>query len=186
MNRAPTPVMTLDEYFELPETNSRIDELLDGAYFVTPTPSFLHQRAVLELGFSLSDHLAEHPGLVVFPIPGNIVLGPRTVVTPDIFVIPRPPSVNVSWREVERPLLVAEVPETSTAARDRGIKRQLYQQAGVPEYWIVDLDARLMERWLPADDRPEILTERLIWQPPGSSEPFEVDLSRFFAKVLES
>jgi hypothetical protein len=81
--------MTLDEYFELPETNSRIDELLDGAYIVTPTP-------------------------------GNIVLGTRTVVMPDIFVIPRPPSIHASWREVERPLLVAEVPEASTAARDRG------------------------------------------------------------------
>jgi hypothetical protein len=34
MNRASTPVMTVDEYFELPETNSLIDELLDGAYEV--------------------------------------------------------------------------------------------------------------------------------------------------------
>jgi hypothetical protein len=45
----------------------------------------------------------------------------------------------------------------------------------------VDLDARLVERWRPEDERPEILAERLAWEPAGASEPLVVDLAPFFA-----
>jgi Uma2 family endonuclease len=184
MATSPTPVMTVDEYFELPESNSRIDELLDGAYVITPTPAPRHALGVQELGFLLRERLTD-PAFEVFPIPGNLVLGPRTVATPDLFVIPRPRSSGVSWREVGRPVLVAEFPDPNTAARDRGVKRLLYQQAGVPEYWIVDLDSRLVERWRPEDERPEVLRESLSWQPPGSSSSIVLDLSEFFAEVVD-
>ena len=60
----------------------------------------------------------------------------------------------------------------------------LFQRAGVPEYWIVDLDARLVERWRPGDERPEVLTERLRWQPDAATPPLEIDLSAFFAQVV--
>jgi len=33
---------------------------------------------------------------------------------------------------------------------DRVAKRDLYLESGVDEYWIVDLDAKLVERWTPA------------------------------------
>jgi len=60
----------------------------------------------------------------------------------------------------------------------------LFQRAGVPEYWIVDLDARSVERWRPGDERPEVLTERLRWQPDTATPPLEIDLSAFFAQVV--
>jgi Uma2 family endonuclease len=60
-------------------------------------------------------------------------------------------------------LLAVEVLSPSTARYDRLTKRRFYQQQGV-EYWIVDLDARIVERWLPGSDRPEILAEHLAWQ----------------------
>ena len=84
-----------------------------------------------------------------------------------------------------RPTLAVEILSPGTAGRDRGIKRRLYQQAEVPEYWIVDLDARLVERWRPGDERPEILSETLTWQPSESASPFELDLAGFFAEVLD-
>ncbi|MGH7526970.1 MAG: Uma2 family endonuclease, partial [Gemmatimonadales bacterium] len=73
----------------------------------------------------------------------------------------------------------------STASRDRGIKRQLYQRAGVPEYWIVDLDSRLIERWRPRDERPEILRETLVWQAPGAGSAVEIRLAEFFGDLLD-
>jgi hypothetical protein len=40
-------------------------------------------------------------------------------------------------------------------------KRRLNQRAGISQYWIVDLDARIIERWHPEDDRPEILMDQI-------------------------
>jgi Uma2 family endonuclease len=187
MGMAATPfsVTTLDEFFALPEDSSCREELLDGVYVVSPNPTLRHQWAVMEMYHRLAPALGGHPELLLFPLPGDIVLGPRTVVVPDLFVFPKPPSRHVHWREVALPLLAVEVLSPGTAARDRGIKRRLYQQAGVPEYWIVDLDARLVERWRPGDERPEILSETLVWQVSESATPFELDLPAFFAEVLD-
>ena len=55
----------------------------------------------------------------------------------------------------------------------------------VPEYWIVDQEAAVVERWRPADARPEVLDGRLTWQPFASVEPFSLDLARFFGSVLD-
>lgn len=185
MPAVPHSVTTLDEFFALPEDSSCREELLDGVYVVSPNPTLRHQVAVMQLSHRLTPALEGYPDMLLFPIPGDIVLGPRTVVVPDLFVIPKPPSVHVHWRDVERPLLAVEVLSPGTAGRDRGIKRRLYQQAGVPEYWIVDLDSRIVERWRPGDERPEILSETLIWQLSESAAPFELDLAAFFAEVLD-
>ncbi len=64
-------------------------------------------------------------------------------------------------------------------------KRRLYQRFKVAEYWIVDVDARLVERWRPADARPEILADVLEWQPDRACPPLLIDLSTYFAEVLE-
>jgi Uma2 family endonuclease len=40
----------------------------------------------------------------------------------------------------------------------------LYQRQGVATYWMVDADARLVDVWHPADDRPEIVTDALTWR----------------------
>ena len=82
-------------------------------------------------------------------------------------------------------LLVIEVTSPSTARQDRQLKRRRYQRAGVPEYWIVDLDARIVERWRPQDERPEILDEQLTWQPQPGAAPLEIDLVSLFARVCD-
>lgn len=47
---------------------------------------------------------------------------------------------------VPDPDWTVEVLSPSTARADRHRKRLIYQSEGVPEYWIVDSDARLVER----------------------------------------
>ena len=185
MPAIPHSVTTLDEFFALPEDNTSRHELLDGVYVVSPNPTLRHQQAVMVLYHRLLPALVSEPNLLLYPVGGDIVLGPRTVVGPDLFVIPRPPTINIHWRDVALPLLAVEVLSPGTAGRDRRIKRPLYQQAGVPEYWIVDLDSRLVERWRPGDERPEILHETLTWQLAETAAPFELDLAAFFAEVLD-
>jgi hypothetical protein len=36
----------------------------------------------------------------------------------------------------------------------------------------------IIDRWRPADDRPEILTERLEWRPDDARTPLTIDLGR--------
>jgi hypothetical protein len=55
----------------------------------------------------------------------------------------------------------------------------------VDEFWIVDLDARLVERWRPADERPEIISGTLAWAPAELTMPLAIDLPPLFASVLD-
>ncbi|HZI43229.1 MAG TPA: hypothetical protein VFD67_16025, partial [Gemmatimonadaceae bacterium] len=59
-----------------------------------------------------------------------------------------------------------------------------HYQRHIPESWIIDLDARLVERWLPNDTRPEILVEALVWHPSGADEPFRLELPGYFAECV--
>ncbi|MGH7525097.1 MAG: Uma2 family endonuclease, partial [Gemmatimonadales bacterium] len=115
MAATPQQVTTLEEFFALPEDNARRHELLDGVYLVSPPPSLRHQRAVLALYELLRPALEVHRDLVAFPVLGDIVLGPRSVVQPDLFVVPRPASANVHRRNVGLPVLAVEILSPSTA-----------------------------------------------------------------------
>lgn len=101
---------------------------------------------------------------------------------PDLFVLPKGHRPIRKWTEITHLLLAVEVLSPSTARADRQEKRRLYAELA-DEYWIVDLDARLIERWRPDDQRPEILTERLNWQPASGNPAFELELPPFFDEV---
>ncbi len=55
------------------------------------------------------------------------------------------------WSKVKQLLLAIEVLSLTTARYDRFTKRRLYQEVGVPVYWIVDPDEQLVEVWTPDD-----------------------------------
>jgi len=61
-----------------------------------------------------------------------------------------------------------------------------FQRIGIPEYWIVDLDARAIERWRPSDARPEFLDERLVWHPEGAPLALELELPGLFRDIWGS
>lgn len=87
------------------------------------------------------------------------------------------------WVEVGSLLLAVEVLSPATARADRHKKRRLYQRERVPEYWIVDIDAGLIERWHAADERPEIVTERIEWRLDPAHPPLVIDLTTYFRDV---
>jgi Uma2 family endonuclease len=177
-------ITTIAELLALPEDGMR-HELLDGVHAVTPAPALLHQAVLREIMLALGEALKGQDGFLLFSSPADVVLGPRTLVQPDLFVVRQPPGQRLrSWSDVGVPVLAVEFLSPGTAVRDRGAKRRIYQRAGVAEYWIFDLDARLVERWRPEDARPEILTETLVWNLPGEAGSLSVDLPNLFARVL--
>ena len=169
---------------ELPDDGNRY-EAVDGVLLVTPAPRLPHQEAVFRLAQVLDAYLRRVGGAHVFSSPADIELDPHTLVQPDVFVAAsvggRRPR---SWTDIQALVLAAEIVSPSSARADRTTKRRRYQRAGVLEYWVVDLDARLVERWRPADERPEILTERLTWRMRPDAEELLVDLVAYFRDVL--
>ncbi|MEO7648283.1 MAG: Uma2 family endonuclease [Gemmatimonadaceae bacterium] len=171
---------TADDVRALPADRNRY-EVIEGELYVTPAPTFRHQDALGVLHFAMSLYLRDNPiGMVLFA-PTDVEFESESMVQPDLFVLPlvegrKPRSV----KEAEGLLLAVEVLSPSTARLDRHLKRRLYQRFGVVEYWIVDLDARVVERWLQSEERPEIVTDELSWHPPGAVHPFVLPLPGFF------
>ena len=179
-----TAVTTIEELLALPDDGLR-HELLDGLHVVTPAPRLPHQAVLGAFWLALGRGLEDQDELLLLSSPADIVLGPRTLVQPDLFVVRKAPGfVLREWSEVGTPILAIEFLSPTTAPRDRGAKRRIYQRAGVAEYWIVDLDARLVERWRPGDERPEVLDSELVWQPLEHIPPVRLNLHALFAKAL--
>jgi Uma2 family endonuclease len=182
---APYTRWTVERLRALPEDGRRY-EIIDGDLYVTPSPSVRHQGTVLALAVRLRAYLAAHRAGYVIIAPADVEFSDDTVVEPDVFVVPlvdgRPPD---DLKRAGRPLLVAEVLSPSTERTDRGRKRELFQARGVPEYWIVNVEARVFERWRPGSTRAELVTDRLEWRPAPGVEPFELALDEFWREVFE-
>lgn len=102
--------------------------------------------------------ISSHPGT---PAPvrsneiGQVLVGPVDVLfadgdylEPDLVVVLDRNEHLLSDRGIEGPPdLVVEVVSPSTASRDRGSKLERYRHYGVPEYWVVDPVAPLVEVW---------------------------------------
>ncbi len=176
-------VWTVADLADLPDDGQRY-EVLDGELLVTPAPSFDHQGAIGRLYLLVAPYLAEQRcGHAVFA-PADVVFSPRRGVQPDLFVVPlvggRPPK---RFADAGRLLLAVEVLSPSTARADRVKKRRVYREEGVDEYWIVDLDARVIERSIPASERVEVIPDRLEWHPEGASAPLVIEVERYLEDV---
>lgn len=161
-------------------------EVVGGELLVTPAPGGAHQNAVVVLCAALYRYVRTQRVGHASVAPRDVELPSEdSLIQPDVLVVPyEDAKLFVDSRAVERLLLAVEVLSAASAHADRVTKRRLLQRNRVPEYWVVDVEARVVERWRPDDERPEILTERLEWLPPGASEPFVLDLGPYFAEVL--
>jgi Uma2 family endonuclease len=162
-------------------------ELIDGEllFDVTPAPGGAHQDASFALARRLESYLEQVGVGRTYIAPADVEVAPGEVVQPDVLVVPMRPGRRVGeWKNIRELLLAVEVLSPRSGHRDKVIKRRLYQRAAVPEYWIVDLDSRVVERWRPSDERPEILDRALDWQPAGAPTPLVIDLAGFFGAVF--
>ena len=114
-------------------------EVIDGVVLVSPPDRFAHADRVFGIAAAL---LAAAPaGLsVVGPSYGVYYdpTSPEDFVLPDVLVARTEDCDDDGIRGA--PLLVVEVLSRSTRRRDRGEKRDIYAELGVPHYWLVDPD----------------------------------------------
>jgi Uma2 family endonuclease len=141
---------TYEDYRRLPDDGNRY-EVIRGSLYVTAAPYLKHQFSVAELSFRLGGFVRENRlGRVLWaPIDVRLPAGIASPVQPDIvfFRTENEPRWDLGYFEGV-PDLVVEVLSPSTRSRDRRIKLAAYQDAGIPEYWMVDPDARTVAAYV--------------------------------------
>jgi Uma2 family endonuclease len=136
---------TFDELVaELPESNLPT-ELWDGELLMSPAPSFLHQEIVARFYKTLDSWVIEHHLGKTGIAPLDMVLTPRHATQPDVVFISNERLGIIKERLMGAADLVAEVHSPGSRRRDRIDKRDLYEQHGVREYWLIDPEARTVE-----------------------------------------
>lgn len=117
-------------------------EKIAGVEYAMASPSVIHHDIVWEIAGQFREYF-KGKTCKPFLSPVDVFLGDNILV-PDLFVV-CDKSIIQNDGVHGAPDLVVEVLSPSTADRDLNIKRWLYRQAGVKEYWIVD-DGRFV-RW---------------------------------------
>lgn len=172
-----TKVWTLEELHSMPDDGNRY-ELLHGELFVTPAPSFDHEKVIARLHMLLAPFVMEHGLGYVFS--GNpVVHHDGSELIPDLMVR-QPGARGTKWADAPVPILVIENLSPTTRRRDREFKKPFYQtEVRIPEYWIVDEPNRSIT--VVRADGTELTTrDRLIWNPPGVSASLEIALVDVF------
>ena len=139
------PRVSFAELCQWPEDGRRY-ELYDGEVIVVPAPLPRHQRVAQHIGGVLTEY-ERATGGIVFSVPIDIVLTRFDVLQPDVvfFRKERCHLLNMMQATEVPPDLAVEVLSRSTERRDRGRKMELLARSGVPEYWIVDPIANVLE-----------------------------------------
>ena len=151
----PQPIaLTVDDFMRLHEAgafqNYAKTELIDGVIVAMNAQFGAHAHAKTQLLRRLAD-------AVDAVMPGFRTIADVSVAIPPDHV-PEPDIIVTNWAPVREAVPVAtvalliEVADT-TQRYDLGKKAGIYAAAGVPEYWVVDLDAgAIYLLWAPAAD----------------------------------
>ncbi len=136
---------TYQDLLSTPDDRNRY-EIFEGELVVTPAPSVVHQTALGNLHFIISQYVRKGDRGKVFLAPCDVYFDEETVVEPDLLFVARDRLTIVDKQKVNgAPDLIVEVLSPKTEDRDRGFKFRRYAQEGVQEYWLADPDKRVVE-----------------------------------------
>lgn len=130
---------TEEDYYNLPEDVRA--ELIDGQIYYMSAPSRIHQEILMFLSKNIANYIdTKNSPCKVYPAPFAVKLfadNDKTVLEPDISVICD--SNKLTDRGCTgAPNWIIEIISPSTASHDYIRKLNLYAEAGVEEYWIID------------------------------------------------
>jgi Uma2 family endonuclease len=140
---ARTNIYTEEDYYNLPE-NVRA-ELMDGQIYYMSAPSRIHQEILMFLSKTIANYIDSKKGpCKVYPAPFAVKLfseDDKNVVEPDISVICDPNKLTDRGC-TGAPDWVTEIVSPGNPGHDYIRKLNLYADAGVKEYWIIDPDKK--------------------------------------------
>ena len=174
----PLPVYTTADLRRFPRDGNRY-ELLEGMLLVTPAPGSAHQIVLGRLHAAVAPYLAS-AGRALAVSPGEIEIAPKTLLDPDLLVIPTHYRPGTPWTQMSGWWLAVEVFSPSSKIYDRDFKRDAYLRLGVAEVWLVDLRERCVLVSRPDGPRDVRTAGELVWQPDEMPGPLTLDVSRLF------
>ena len=174
----PLPEYTTADLRRFPRDGNRY-ELLEGILIVTPAPGTAHQIVLSRLQHAVSTYLAPR-GLALALSPGEIEIAPKTLLDPDLLVIPSHYRPGTPWPRISGWWLAVEVFSQSSKVFDRDFKRDAYLQLGVAEVWLVDLREQCVLVSRQAGPRDERYAGRLVWRPPTMDGAMELNVPDLF------
>lgn len=123
-------------------------ELIDGTIYIVNSQYSRHMKAKVRLLRRLADACDALGGGLQAWSEGAVEMQPSSMPEPDVFITRQEPEDGPV--PMETVALVAEVAD-ATVKFDLGRKARLYARQGIPEYWVVDLPARIVHQmWAPA------------------------------------
>jgi len=144
---APPHLLTVAEYLEIGEIEPGYSELVEGRLLMSPSPVPDHNYALFEIAVQLRSQLPR--GLeVIQDMDVDLQLAPPeapgTVRRPDLIVVPHDARLRVRHEggviRASEVLVAVEVVSPGSKRTDNNHKRSEYADAGIPHYWIVDID----------------------------------------------
>lgn len=136
---------TLSDFFAFAETTDARLELLEGEITDMPSPPPTHQQVLRAILRYLETLLTD--GEIYFA-PMDVELDGRNVFQPDLmWIAPNGACVVGETRLHGAPDLVVEVASRGTKLRDKREKFNIYERAGVREYWLADPEENFLEVW---------------------------------------
>ena len=142
----PNVRLTYQDYVNLPESDDKRYELIDGELYLAPSPTTVHQSISGALFAAIRHYVVSNDVGRVYAAPLDVVLSNEDVLQPDIlYISSRRENIITEINIQGAPDLVVEILSPGTADRDRTVKRARYFVHGVQEYWIVDPQAKTIE-----------------------------------------
>jgi len=124
-------------------------EILGGIPHMQAAPSRIHQEILMELSRQISNYLIDKP-CKVYPAPFCVRLDiekddkdVKNVVEPDITIICDSSKLDEKGCKGS-PDMIIEIISPSTGKKDRFIKFNMYENAGIKVYWLVEPDQKLV------------------------------------------
>ncbi|MBC7965493.1 MAG: Uma2 family endonuclease, partial [Fuerstia sp.] len=145
IRKSPTK-LTYNEYVLFPDDGNR-HEIIDGRHYMNAAPVPRHQAISRHIQFQLYQQVELTRLGQVIDSPIDLQLSDFDVVQPDLVVVLAGNRIITQTRIRGVPDLVIEILSPSNRKHDTELKKRLYEQFAVPEYWIVDPDECIVVRY---------------------------------------
>lgn len=123
-------------------------EIINGTPYLQAAPSRIHQEILSEMHRQIANYLIDK-NCKVYPVPFAVILDMeeegdiKNVVEPDITIVCDEEKLEDRGCKGS-PDMVVEIISPSTARRDKIEKFNLYEEAGIQEYWIIEPEEKIL------------------------------------------